>query len=263
MGMAFCVFANVGQASAPSFSMQSWFANVAEEVMGKANFSLNADYAVKASSETKKPEAIAENTDSDPVVRKASIQIGLFEPVALVDSENSEASAEAVVPAFRGYLPEMGVNGLRLKRVGRPVDRSRLIAGIESWQSADNEAEKSEVSISSDEQLRAIISAILSEKLADLKLSEIDADRTENSNPATSAANSELKIKSGLNPAEQISQNSNYTEFLNPDDIVLYFEEQLQADGVERNSIGVPLAVPVNTGPQVTPYPSRAELEKN
>lgn len=175
----------------------------------------------------------------------------------------SEPQQSTIIP-FLGYLPEIGPPSLRFTAVAPPINRHSLIPIPLPVANADEANKDNQTNEDPQEILFNMISSLIAEEFTAptteeaeaTSVAEVDTSEAPTPQPLPS---SEPSIPAG---SDTTADDANYTDFLNPDEIILYFEEQTQNEGT-TNSIGLPLRVPSKNTPDASPYPARATYQQS
>jgi len=257
LGVLFtCVYTVFSAVSLQAFSVTEWFADVAGAAIGRSQLLFPKDIAplferaIPASSPVQK-------TVITPQSSAAKL------PAKIPKTPNSKLTK---LP-FHGYLPDIGPPAFRFAQVPPPFDRNTLVP-VPLPMSAEEKAALAKGEEKPQETLHDMISAIIEEEFANQTTEEKppadiapdEATTVESTEPATTTP--EVPEPATTTPQDPETPED-YTEFLNPDEIIYYFEEQIQNNESTNTSLGIPLSLPTESTPDVAPNPSRATFEQN
>lgn len=241
-----------------AYTIEQWVNDIFDNAIGYGNFQLT----------TSAPEPVAKQAKPLPTTAKPT------PPNSTAPIASSPAVTDRKLPhhtglPFAGYLPEVGPPALRYKTVARPINRRALIpsplpSAPEDPNNKDNALEKDPQQV-----LYNMISSIIAEEFSAKPTPPPDPTPTSQpttSEEATVDAPQPTQLQTTqatptLN-TDETAENTSFTEFLNPDEIVLFFEEQTQTNDTTTNSVGIPVSIPSDTTPDASPYPSRATFEQ-
>lgn len=170
-------------------------------------------------------------------------------------TEKAEKTPEPVIIPFKGYLPEIGVLPFRTEEAPTHFNRARLIALPTE---AMEEPMKKEME--NQESLQDLMNSLIEEEMNEDKMKKEEMMGPE---PPTETE-TKTEPEATEPEAEEASDSAGaYTDFVNPDEILLYFEKQTLNDNPNSQStIGFPITVPNQSAPQTPVKPSEATFEQ-